>query len=340
MTASLAELGRPARARILVLALVSTACLEPLVDDALPASSTFADPTLTAATAPHVEDDPATAPRLSSFASRVQYLQGFADGQPVRYWNVDGANSSLIAPLFVLEDAAGNALGRPIIDVLPGEPGYTPWWRRVVVRVTAAYAGEHIWSRAAIDEGVAKGLLEPPRATTAVVDCPVARRGTTIPVAARPGARTASTTPAWYRNQRVDLVAFGDPIDVPVESLRMPIFPVYVLQRIDAGQPLYEAVTGVDVTGDGRLDASNNVFAGRLGGARYSPLWGPRLVRVAADVASIDTARSATVAELVREADLVRVVDGAPVPADARTLSITDLGGLVNCPIQRREGSL
>lgn len=340
MSGSRVEQVRSARARILALALASTACLEPLVDDALPTSSAFADPSLTPATAPHVEDDPATAPRLSAFASRVHYLRGFADGQPVWYWNVDGANSSLIAPLFVLEDAAGNVLGRPIIDVLPGEPGYTPWWRRVVVRVTAAYGGEHIWSRAAIEEGVAKGLLEAPRATTTVIDCPVVRRGTTIPVSAMPGARTASTTPAWYRNQRVELVAFTETIDVPLESRRMPAFPVYILQRIDAGQPLYEAVTGVDVTGDGRLDASNNVFADRLGGSRYSPLWQPYLARVAADVASIDTARSATVAELVREVDLARFVDGAPTPADGRTLSITDLGGLVNCPIQRREGAL
>jgi hypothetical protein len=325
---------------VAALGLGGAACLGPLVDDAPPASSSFADPALTPATAPHVEDDPANAPRLASFASRVQYLRGFAAGQPVRYWNVDGAGSSLIAPLFVLEDAAGNVIGWPIIDVLPGEPGYTPWWRRVVVRVTAAYAGEHIWSRAAIEEGVAKGLLEAPRATTTVIDCPVVRRGTPIPVSAAPGARTASTTPAWYRDRRVDLVAFSDTIDVPLESRRMPTFPVYILQRIDSGQPLHEAVTGVDVTGDGRLDASNNVFADRLGGARYSPLWQPHLVRVAADVASIDTARSATVAELAREADLARFVDGAPTPADGRTLTITDLGGLVNCPIQRREGAL
>jgi hypothetical protein len=304
---------------------ISTGCLDPLVDDEIAGENVFGDPSIAPADAPHVEDDPAFADRLSSFTQNVAYLQAFAEGERVRYWNVDGANASFIAPMFLVEGSS-----RAIIDVIPGEIGYSPWWRIVTVKTTSSYAGQRIWSRAAIEAGVRLGILEEPVDTDQVVSCPVALRGTEVPLGM---SRTATTSWVWYRNMRVDWIRFNDQTTVPVDQREMPIFPVYVFQRINEALPIYEFVTRVDVNGDGILDASNNVFSSKPGGYRYSPLWFFSFVRTSADLRSVDS--STTTIDVTREEDIV---------GDQRSpkvLSVMDHEDqLVNCPIQRTEGEL
>ena len=319
------------RRSALLASVLLASCLDPLVDDEVGATGVFGDPAIEPAATLHVEDDPDLAASVALFTDRIEYLRGYADGEPVRYWNIRGANASFVAPMFVVL-GPGENVGRPIIDVLPGDLGYSPWWRVVTVRTTDRYAGERIWSRAAVDAGLRLGILEAPEPTEEIRDCPVVRRGTTFSLGE---GESATSSWVWYRNRRVDWVDFRIDLRLPVDQREMPVFPVYVLHRIDEPLPLYEAETGVDLNGDGLLDASNNVFSSGLDGERYSPLWYEARVRTAAGLPSIDTASRAVVRD---ETDLV---DAAGEPRAPQILSIdhrTEV--LVNCPIQRTAGSL
>ncbi len=323
---------RRAGAHVLGLAgLALSGCLEPLVDDTIPPERLFGAPSLDPARAPDVESTPALAGLLPSFTRSVAYLRGWADGEEVRYWNVDGDNSNVIAPYYQLEDREGQPLDRPVIDVLPGEPGYTPWWRRVRVRVTERYLGQKLWSREAIVAAEEAGLVETPEPTEQVVNGPVSLAAVRVPLG--DGDRAAAPEPIWYRGQRAHWLRFRDEHRVPVDSQVMPAFPVHVLQRIDEGAPLYEFVTGVDLDGDAVLDHSNNVFAGGLDQPRYSPLWFVSLVRTKADYRSVEGGARP---ELTGEDEFM---DATGRVASERVVSITPLPNLlVNCPIQRRRG--
>lgn len=293
-----------------------------------PAGFDIADaPLLEAAGAPGV--DPA------AFTSAVARLRGFADHRALTYWNADGANSDLLAPAYFVEDAGGAKVGNPIIDAAPGEGGYTPWWRKVVVKTTDRYAGEVIWSRDALEAAVQAGLLSEPVATTEIVSAPVALEGTEVTLDDA-GAETARATPIWYRGHRAHWIRFSSSIELPVEVRKMPVYPVYILQRIDEAAPLYEFLSGVDVDGDDRLDNSNNIFAGDVGQDRYSPLWEAKLVRVKRGFPSIDTSSAAV--GLSAEADFIDA-DGA-VSSDLVVGEPQPLGLLVNCPIQPAGGGL
>lgn len=315
-----------------LLALVASAgCLDPLVSDEVPSTGLILPSGTDPATVPHLEDDPAQAPKAAAFTARIDYLEGFAGGRPVWYWTVDGPAVELLAPLYVVVDAAGRD-SAPIIDALPGEPGYSPWWRRIEVRATAAYAGELLTSRRAIEAALDAGLVEAPVATRQIVTAVVVRRE--LPPVAVGNGLSVSPSRAFVKGQQVSWIQFGHIVERPLEQNELEVLPVYILQRIDESEPLYEAVAGRDLDGDGALTASNNIFARAPTDPDYTPLWRSTLVRVAADVRSIDT--SSATPELVQEAD---VVDGT-APRAPRVLSLGAAGPLVNCPIQRTRGEL
>lgn len=317
--------------------LLLTACLEPPEDDDIPLSSFFGDPDADPAMMPHVEDVPALASNVAQFATQVAYLRGYADGDPIWYWNVDGPNAPFIAPLYQVIGPNGEQIGRTIIDVIPGQAGYTPWWRIFEVYTTPEYDGERIWSREAIDAGIKAGILREPVPTDAVANCPVILRDTPIQVSQNPD-EFAGTEWVWYRNQRVDWVVFTDFIRWPAARRDMPVYPVYILQRIDEGAPLYEFVTGVDITGDRRLNDSNNIFAAGLDGDRYSPLWYVAFVRVEEDYLSIDTSSTGvglSAEDQFYDPESKTVISSQVIPPVVEQEEV-----LVNCPIQRVKGSL
>ena len=316
------------------LAVALPACLEP-PEEAVPLERAVGPAGFDIADAPLLETAGLPGVDPAAFTRSVVRLAGYADHRALTYWNVDGANSELIAPVYVLEDASGAVVGPPIVDAAPGEGGYTPWWRKVVVRVTADYAGEAIWSRDAVDAAVQAGLLLEPQPTTQIWSAPVALEGTVVPLDDT-GTKTATATPIWYRGHRAHWIRFSAGVELDLAARKMPVFPVYILQRIDEAAPIYEFLSGVDVDGDDRLVSSNNIFAADIGRARYSPLWEAKLVRVGRDYASIDTASVAV--GLSAERDFL---DGAEqVISELVVAPPQPLGLLVNCPIQPAEGGL
>lgn len=258
-------------------------------------------------------------------------LQGFAAGEGVIYWNVDGAISRIIAPFYEVLDVDGERAHSLVIDVVPGDPGYTPFWRKVVVRATERYNGEVLWSRDAIDAAIAAGIVEDLEPTDLVYNCPVVTSTTVTVPQPGPGQTRPRLGRVFYRGVGVPWVDLGDPIVVPTSQREMPIEPVYLMQRIDEPGLIYEFVTRVDIDGDAELTQSNNIFAEGLDDDRYTPLWQATLLRVTSDYVSVETGTAA--AELKGEAEFLdargnvisdRIV-GTPMPLE---------DGLVNCPIR------
>ncbi len=316
------------------------ACLD-APDDTPSPRLALADPTIDPNNT-KIEDDPAFASQVARFTRNIAYLAGYADGERIWYWNVEGDNATNIAPVYRLIGLDGKELGSPIIDVIPGDVGYTPWWRLFTVKVTSAYAGERIWSRAGVEAGIELGLLEEPEAQDVILNCPVTVENMTVELG---DGATASPTEVWYRNRRVYWIRFSEEFDLPVKDENMqpirtmPSYPVYVLQRINEALPLYEFVTQVDITGDDLLNDSNNIFASGLDGPRYSPLWYSALVRTSTDYLSIDSPGGGTVG-LSAESQFVRPEDGMILSTNVVRPVERFRDAIINCPIQRTKGEL
>jgi hypothetical protein len=312
------------------------ACLKPLTSDAIDNSRLFGDPNVDPATL-HIEDDPTFTAHTKLFGRSVAYLNGFADHQPVHYWNIDGPNATFIAPLWEITGPDGQIVGHPIVDAIPGDPGYTPWWRREIVRTTPSYNGERIWSRDAIDAGIQAGILQEPEEQAEVIDAAVLFRDVKIPV---DFGQTVDPSWAWYRNRRVSWMEVSKTQSVPIGVREMPQYPVYVLQRIDQDHPIYEFFIGVDLNHDGDLDDTNNIFASNLDGPRYSMQWYLAIVHVVPSYPSFDNTRTGTVG-LSAESDFLSGTDGKIISPFVASQGITEMKAfLINCPIQEKKGSL
>ena len=306
-------------------------CLGPSEEDTLSASDIFTEPDNPLRIAEILPD---YEQRLGDFTRNATYLRGFAAGRSIWFWAVDGANNTLIAPAFSVVDDRGERLQASVIDVLPGDAGYTPWWRVVEYRVTDLWNGEKFLSREAIDAGERAGLIEGPTVTGRVLNAPVSVPG----VMANDGDRVAvRTSTVWYRGAIADWIVFENDIAVPPNERSMRTLPVYVLQRIDEPFPLSELNANIDLTGDGLLNDSNNVFARNYNAPDYTPLWTLSTVRTSSTYVSIDTAPPDRNVGLSAEEQIFDPNTKQILSPDV--LSVDETGVLLNCPIQSRRGA-
>jgi len=332
---------------ILGFLMCSTACLDPLVDDTINPDRIFGDPNVDSSNAPHIEDDDAFRAQAALFPTELPYRQGFAQGDKVWYWDVPDQAIDVIVDIYLVskDDVL---LEGPIIDVIPGDVGYSPIWRKVFLNTTATYNGEIIRSREAIDLALQLGILDQAQPSEQVVNCPVVSRNAVIALA-KNSTKAADLITGWYRNRRVNLVSFSPPSLVPLELNRIPVFPLYIFQRINERIPIDEAVSGIDLNGDNALLSSNIVFAANVTeriDARYSPIWEPWLVRTSSTYPSIDTMDQAP--GYTAETDFLdsmtwNIRESAKVGGGSDKsyiVSVKKLDGLVNCSIQKEKGKL
>jgi len=310
-------LPRRARSVSLVIALGVlglAGCLEPLVSDELVGPTAFLAP---GSDVPSVLDDPALAAQIAAHdgvdGDIVPLLSGFHGGEPVRYWDF-GPSPAAAVPIFLIarESPSGpfaidGVSYAPvpghggIIDAVPGDPGYSPFWSVFVARVTPAWDGEIFPSVAAVEEGIAAGLLEPPRALPMVVNCPVVLPHVLLEVSTAFGdVDYRGPEPGYYRGRVVYYFSF-EALPYGLGGLEAP--PAYVLRR-EGGEPLSEPLRGVDMTGSGDLRGTNNLFLRAPGEAGYTGLVELVEVVVPRDYGSIDTYGDRDRADIMDAAEL------------------------------------
>jgi hypothetical protein len=314
------------RSACVLCACMAAGCIGPQVEDepgpgnaVLPAGSEL----------PDVEDDPELAEQIEEndgVDALVPIVNGFADGVSRSYWDF-GPAPAFSAPIFVLFRRDGTNLVRvphpPLVEVAPGDPGYSPYWAVFQVIVTDDYRDEVIPSVAAIDEAVRRGLVEPPVYHVGeAVNCPVVADDVMLE---RPGGMSPVGPPsvAHYRGVRIHYFDVGHmPID---DDTVIPEVRRYVLRR-EGQEPLSERIRNVDMTGDGDTHDTNDV----LDLAADDPLPSPSCrrvdVAVPTNTASIDTSMDQAVADIKRATQLF-----APGPVTGTVVAFQETDELRNC---------
>lgn len=194
-------------------------------------------------------------------------VQGWYKGRQTFYYDF-GANSmattdgqSVVpAPIYVLVtgfDADGNPQGVPdqhnIVDVIPGDPGYSDLWQVTFVTVPEDYQANSITSADDILNGGYDLTV-----SDIFVNCPVVPAGSTL---AEGGA---SLVQGWYKGQEINYFDFGP--------------------NTQATAPIYAFVTGFDADGNPQfVEGQHNVIDVIPGDEGYSAFWFINLVQVPAD---------------------------------------------------------
>jgi hypothetical protein len=315
--------------------MLAPACLDAQVSDAPGMTGVLLPP---GSDVPSAHDDAAIERQIDQndrVAGEVPLVHGFAGGQAIAYWDL-GPAPDFAAPIFELVEEAPDGELRPIdhptiVDAIPGDAGYSPFWAVLAVKVTDAYDGELLTSFAAVQEAERVGLVETPVLQRVAINCPVVARGTTLEV----GGGEQPIAPAarfFWKGMSVDYYDFGpfaleDNADLPPRAR-------YVLRR-EGGEPLSEVARGVDMTGDGDLNDTNDVFAERAGDDGFSPLCRTVDVVVAATTGSIDDSGDETVADIRAASDLFD-----PDVVEGTVVAVSETDELRNCPQQRQVGAL
>lgn len=322
----------------IALAAACFGCLDPLVSDEvarphliLPAGSEVPD--LTA--------DPIARAALDRAdgvdGDYIPLRSAFAHGERMWYWDLGPASPSPISLYMLVEETEQGAFQTPqgtfnplvdhytIFDAIAGDPGYSPWWLIVLWPVTDKYGGEKITSFDAMEEAFRQGLVTSSVSLPVAFNCPVVLPEARLEMEPGDPASAIAPFPAYYKGTVVYYFGFDA---VVLDALTVTTPPVYRLRR-EGGEPLSESLRGVDMTRDGDLVDSNDLFAAAPGDAAYSGMVSV-VDAVVVDGEFIDRSGSDASSDLMDAADLFR--DGAPDPD--RTIALHPLGQVLNLPIR------
>lgn len=319
---------RPATASLVAACVGLAGCLGPLVDDDVPPLGLIL-PAGTQVESAH--DDPEVDRQIADndgVDGVVALRSAFANGQPVRYWSF-GTVPAIAAPIFVLVRPDGNGEMQmlphnTIVDTIPGDSGYSPYWAVWTVEVTEHYNDEILPSVAAIQEAQQLGLVKAPVRQEFAVNCPGVATDVTLDVGT--GTPMAPTKRFYWKGKTVRYYDFGP---MPLDSgVLVPEQPIYVLRR-EGSEPLSEPRRGVDITGDGDIADTNDLFSYAADHVDATPLCRTVQVAVPATYGSIDTSGDENVADFMAATDLF---NPDPVPGNVVAYEVTD--ELWNCPQQ------
>lgn len=308
-------------------------CLDPLVSDEIAAATLI----LPAGTpVPSALDDPEVVAQITAadgLAGIVPRQTAFVGGQRLFVWNV-GPAPAVASPLFVLakRNAAGDLekIAHPtVIEAIPGDPRYSPFWAVFYVEVTADYRGELLTSFAAISEAVDRGLVRRPAAQTFAVNCPIA--GPDVRLEVGPGMTAGPSAAFYYEGTTVPYFDFG-PMPL-VDGSVVPEARRIVVRRTGE-EPVSEVSRHVDVTADGDTIDTNDILEGAPGITAATPRMRTVSVAVPAGTALIDTSRDETVSDLTSSTQLF-----APGPT-ALVVGYTPTDEIANWVAQSTSGGL
>ncbi len=320
-----------------LLALLSTSlgCLEPQVGDELGPRG-FVLPAGTEV--PSAHDDAYINQQIADHDGVdgvVPLLSGFANGEQVRYWDF-GETPTFAAPLFILakRNDAGELEFPPhntIIDAIPGDPGYSPYWSVLILEVTDLYNGELITSFAAIEEAQERGLVLAPSLPTFAVNCPAVATDVALDVGE--GAPVPPPSEFFWQGKKVRYYDLGImPVQDGTVAARSSMF---VVSR-EGKEPLSEPLRGVDMTGDDDTLDTNNVFELGRSSEGYTPLTQRiNIVLPDDDFPLLDTTGDETSSGLQNFTD---IFDPDPVPG--RLVSFERTEKFHNLPQQSTPGGL
>lgn len=208
-------------------------------------------------------------------------------GEPVQYYNFD-VQPPEPADIYVLFPEGGEAPIEGqlnIIDAIPGDDGYSDFWRVTRVDVPADYVAN---TAASLDELEAAGY--PMTQLDMIVNCPVVPPGSTA--TKRVGGGSPALHRGWYREQVVTYFTFEEAALDGADGA-VPQSPIYVTFNINPDQEGGGPPSGFVV--EDAAGQTHNVLGTLPGDLGYSPLWSVSVYDNAdfdavADLASIEEA--------------------------------------------------
>lgn len=193
-------------------------------------------------------------------------------GEVVQYYNFDVQRREM-APIFALfregEDIPVEGQLN-VVDVIPGDDGYSDFWHVHKVTVPADYVANTLTN---VSDVMESGY--PIERTSLVVNCPIVPEGSTADLRLEEGS--SDLVMGWYDDQVVFYFDFSEKmlmVDPPAEGHPMtPVSPIYVAFNVnpDPADPASGPASGF-MTEDGS-DQTHNVLATLPEDAAYSPLW-------------------------------------------------------------------
>jgi hypothetical protein len=223
------------------------------------------------------------------------------NGEDIAYYNFDVLPTTP-APIYVFFPEGSNAelaAQMHIVDVLPGDAGYSDFWQVVKVTVPASYVPNSVTSYAELQ---AAGFALTP--TNMIVNCPVVPAGSTARL--RYTSESNGLVQGWYRDQVVEYFSFDEHM---LTGATVPTAPIYVTFNVnpDPNNPMSGPASGF-LTEPSSMQ-THNVASVLPEAASYSPLW---------VVVAYDNAAFSSVNDLATAQQATVLVPAA---------------GLVNCPI-------
>ncbi|MGA9048574.1 MAG: hypothetical protein WB588_06230 [Dehalococcoidia bacterium] len=205
----------------------------------------------------------APAPSAAQAPKNFTLVSCWYKGSAIQYYDF-GTNTPLVngippvAPIWVFiygnkADGTPDFVtgGHNIIDVIPGDPGYSDLWQVVLVTVPRSYQPDSITNAA----DVMKGNF-PMKTTDMLVNCPVVPAGSTI-------QDNRALIQGWYKGQKVYYYDFG--------------------ANADIAAPIWALITGMDAQGNPIfVKGQNNIVDVKPGDQGYSAFWQVMLVTVPA----------------------------------------------------------
>lgn len=211
-----------------------------------------------------------SAPLVAGF-TRNQSTAPFT-GQIAWYWLVGGTNASVNPIYFFNYQNGAPVRGQyPIIDVKPGDTGYTHFWEINNVTVPNNYAANTIKSLTTLNGARQAGLVTVKDAGRSINGPLVAHNIKIAVVNGEPQFQSV-----WYRTDLATMAVF----ETNLPNGAVPAISIWLIQRNGDSCPLLEALCNRDLNNDGDLKDSNDLidtYPGQLG---YSPLWAVSILHV------------------------------------------------------------
>ena len=229
------------------------------------------------------------------------------DGVPVRYYNFDVQSPVPAARYVLTRSLAMGARERiagqlDLVDVIPGQVGYSDFWQLIWVEVPEAVRAGEIQS---VSELVARGY--PMEATDNVLNCPVVPAGSKART--RLHRESPDPDPLGYRGAQIFCMTFDDPLFLDGDM--MPTSPIYVAFQRDPDQP--GGGPGSGFRREKGSEQTHNVVFSVPGDTAYSPLWDVQIY-AGRDFEAVHDADSALRARWIAKGPLVNcpIAKGPP----------------------------
>ncbi len=229
-------------------------------DDDDAETSPTATATRPAATSPQATASPAATEEAKEFA----LVSGWYRDQAVEYYDfgmnsTTSGNAVSAVPIYVLITGM-NTDGTPqfvegqhnIVDLVPGDAGYSDLWQVVMVTVPQDYVADTLKSKSDID---ASGY--PLTTTEMLVNCPIVPEGSTL-------EGGESLVQGWYKGDAAFYPDFG--------------------ANPSTALPIWAFITGMDAQGNPQfVEGQGNIIDSVPSDQGYSAFWRVNMVTVPAD---------------------------------------------------------